>query len=323
MKDTINAELSETDRIDMDDLDNICKQLGDKGQKVLRNNKRSRDSKSITPKTRTKAAKKTKCNFANNQESSCEEDPSSLEQPWVSQLLKAISDLAMTNSKLQTMITNLNTDVQLLKETNIAKDGTIKQLEIAVAARDKVIESNEERIDKLERDALNDTVIFTSSALKSRNIEESVNYICNLTQILMEEFIAESYWRKFGKNGDQVMAKFNDHTRHIKDDFFERIRGNRSNNCYISEFLTPRNNAIFYEARKLKKANRNIHSVFTFRGQVYLKLSQNSDGILIRQVSDLRQYILPAPSSLTKLDHPQPNVRQRCLQALILAYPRR
>ena len=139
----------------------------------------------------------------------------------------------------------------------------------------------------------------------------------------MQEFITESYWRKFGQNGDQVMAKFNDHTRHIKDDFFERIRGNRSNNCYISEFFTPRNNAIFYEARKLKKANRNIHSVFTFRGQVYLKLSQNSDGILIRQVSDLRQYILPAPSSLTKLDHPQPNVHQRCLQALILAYPRR
>ena len=76
MKDTINAELSETDRIDMDDLDNISKQLGDKGQKVLRNNKRSRDSKSITPKTRTKAAKKTKRNFATNQESSSEEDSS-------------------------------------------------------------------------------------------------------------------------------------------------------------------------------------------------------------------------------------------------------
>ena len=59
-----------------------------------------------------------------------------MEQPWVSQLLKAISDLAMTNSKLETMITNLNTDVQLLKETNIAKDDTIKHLEIAVAARD-------------------------------------------------------------------------------------------------------------------------------------------------------------------------------------------
>ena len=104
------------------------------------------------------------------------------------------------------------------------------------------------------------------------------------------------------------MAKFNDHTRHIKDDFFERIRGNRSNNCYISEFFTPRNNAIFYEARKLKKANRNIHSVFTFRGQVYLKLSQNSDGILIRQVSDLRQYILPAPLQPNKV-RPSPTQR--------------
>ena len=52
--------------------------------------------------------------------------------------------------------------------------------------------------------------------------------------------------------------------------------------------LTPKNDEIHYEARKLKKAKK-VYSAYTCRGQVYVKSRHISEGVLIRELKELEK----------------------------------
>ena len=288
------------------DLDDIAKQLDTKGKQIINNKKRSR--KSITPKARNSSAKKIRLNKKSPlPDSSSEEtdehaadettaDEPTADAPWVQKLLNQMATLAISNEKV---ISHLTNEVQKLKEVITTKDEKIKVLEEKIISNEKTLSSYELRIDNLERAALNESIIITSPEFKSKTLEESVDYVSSVAQIPKDVFLQDSIWKRFGKNGDQLTAKFA--YEESKLEFFKCIREKRGQACYISEMLTPKNDQINYEARKLKKAKK-VYSVYTFRGQVYVKPNFFSEGVLIREMSELTKYqqLLPTQTPRPK-----------------------
>ena len=137
-------------------------------------------------------------------------------------------------------------------------------------------------------------MIITSPAFPSLNLSDCVKNLCSVSGVAMSEMVKCAEWKRFGQSGNQLLVRTV--FQKVKHDLFKGIRGKKSGNCFISELLTPKNDKIFYEARKHKSIHKNLHSVYTFKGEVYVKPFQDSDPFRISDTQDLRNF-LPPPAT--------------------------
>ena len=309
------------------ELDDMAKQLFDKGQTIIKQKKRKR-RKTISPKIRTGSARRVDKSVEPVAVESNVEEPKILglesaastpEAPWVNNLVAQFTSMAekltvALSQKMTTEITSLKNEFKStlsklsqeildLKKVITEKDETIDKLKVEIAARDETIKSLEVTTERLERNANDDYVIISSPHFESLNLDDCVKNMCRTFEIPVNDMEKNAEWRRFGQNGDQVLVRTVFHE--IKHRLFKKIRGKKSSNYFISELLTPRNDNIFYEARKHKSTHKNIYSVYTFRGQVFVKRSQTSDPVHIYDVQDLRKF-LPPPDT-DRQSHPRAN----------------
>ena len=302
MKDNTSTDNNDTT---VEFLDSLASQLNKRGNIIVKNQKRKR-----TPVKKVLKSKRGKL-IATDME----------DQPWLKKLIEEISTISARCERIEvasSKIEALSNEVQALKETLVIKDEKIEQLKSAVQARDDIISNHEIRIDKLEREALADQVIITSPHFENIDSEdEARNHISQVSNIHVGH-LAKTDMRRFGKDYNQVLIKTKN--PELTSELFRRIRKVRGRSTYISEVLTPRNNKIFYDARNLRKRNENkIHSVYTYKGQVYLKPEQDAPGILIERSEQLAEYetlseipLPPRQNCQTQRDNPQarPEVSQ-------------
>ena len=300
---------SETDpfsqEFDLDDTlhpDEMASQLNKKASNIINSRKRRRPSKRspiISPKIRNKAAKKVSI-------------APKVSVPSENQMLKQVMDkLEEMSTAMNSIRNDLNesvlnsaivaSEVQSLKELLGQKDAKIAELQTAVSRRDETIAALETRVDKVERDVNKNTVVLTSPHFKERSLQESMECVSQITGISADTLYDGSEWQKFGKKGDQVIV--NAFGTNMRMKLFKKIRSDTSRSCFISEFLTPKNNSIFYEARKQKRERqerrnpRNIHSVYTYMGQVFIRQAENSDPVLIRELGELEKFFPAGPAN--------------------------
>ena len=305
----------ETDREGIDELDVMAKQLHQKGKNIIKQNKRKRKntpSPKVHSNVRTKAAKKVEMSTTEESARIDESIPQiPTDSPWVNELVNKIYGMnstmtteisskmgLMVASEIKTLkndfnltINKLSEEVLQLKEIITQKDARIKRLEKSVSDRDEAMECLERRVDKLERESNDPYAIITSADFCNQNLHEKISHVSSLTNISMREFSEYgSEWKKFGDSDNKIIARLPDVD--IKNKVFRGIRGDRNNNCYISEYLTPKNDEIFYHARKFKgRHQKSIHSVFTFKGQVFIKVTEDSTPALISETSNLEKLI--------------------------------
>ena len=189
-------------------------------------------------------------------------------------------------------------EVQNLKVLLGKKDEKIAELQTAVSRRDETIAALETRVDKVERELNRNTVVLTSPHFKEKILQENMERVSRITGISADTLYNGSEWKKFGKNGDQVIV--NTFGTNMKTNLFKKLRNDARRSCFISEFLTPKNNSIFYEARKQNRERqerrdpRNIHSVL---GQVFVRQTDNSDPILIHELNELEEFFPAGPAN--------------------------
>ena len=298
---------SELDADEMlNELDQISKGLNTKANNIIKSRKRPRHSKTTPPisQKRKSSARNVNLNATKStvKEATAANDHSMAHEPWEQVML----EIKSMREDFQKTLKDLSSEVQMLKDAITQKDHTIKALKKHISARDDYILNLEERVDKLERDANDDTAIVSSPYFKSKTLIESVNIVSQATAIPMNDLKVDSYWRKFGENGDQLIVKF--YQNGLKNDLFKAVRGNRTNELFISEFLSAKNNDIHYAARQHKKTHKNIHSVFTYKGQVYVRATKTSTPVFIKRVYDLEKFLPESPHSST-LSSPPAHLR--------------
>ena len=174
-----------------------------------------------------------------------------------------------------------------MKQIILTKDKKIEELQSAITVRDEFIDTLEVRIDKLERESVEDMVIITSDNFKNKSLQDNQNEVIAATGIHPDDF-SEDTWRKFNSDGDQVLVKLA--YRNVKSKLFREIKGKRRKDIFISEYLTPQNEKIYFAAREMKRTYKNLHSIFTYQGQVHVRNFKNSNPTLIRKCSDLENF---------------------------------
>ena len=69
---------------------------------------------------------------------------------------------------------------------------------------------------------------------------------------------------------------------------FKAARTIRPHNLSINEFLTPKNAKLMYDLRKMKFEKKNLHSIFSLSGRVYVTYVEGGDKHEICNLSDVR-----------------------------------
>ena len=275
------------------EVDQIAEKLNKKAENIIKNRKRRRVS-NPSPRIHSTSAKNVKLPSVAG------------EQPTVNNMWSMVMEKFTTmTDEIRAMREDLNesltnsaivaNEVQNLKNLILKKDEAIEELQKSISTRDKTITSLEARVDQLERDAISDSMILTSSNFIGKDLEENRRHVSAITGLPVKDLEDRSEWTKFGQNGDQVIVKVQ--RSDIKATIFHEVRNRRQFQCYVSELLTPKNDALFYEARKFKKTHKNIHSVFTYKGQIYVRQTQNANPILIKQIQNLDRFL---PSTATR-----------------------
>ena len=92
-----------------------------------------------------------------------------------------------------------------------------------------------------------------------------------------------------GRSPGLVIVRFS--TRRARDLVYHartKLKSSREN-IYINEHLTERSSSLSKECRDLRKAHR-IHSTWTYNGTTYVKVTESSSKIVIKDSSDLAQF---------------------------------
>ena len=315
-QDSFSETESYTDNNHTNELDKVAKTLNHKASLLINaSRKRGRGTKKSSrvtpPKKRTKAVRKIKTPAENSSvpnEAPADSSPEppancstkspplpesrvpSKSEPSTGEILGVIVSMC---EEMKSMREDFQKSMTSLKNAISEKNNTIEQLKSTISERDEVIEALESRIDRIERDELADRVIISSPFFKSKSLRENLNYISYLTRTPAEDFEQRSTWTKFGTNDDQVMVRV-DYTD-VKDKLFREIRGKRTSNVYITELLTPKNNEIYHEARKIKKDHKTIQNVYTYKGLVHVRTSPDATPKIVRKVSQLSEFIPSRP----------------------------
>lgn len=87
--------------------------------------------------------------------------------------------------------------------------------------------------------------------------------------------------------------------RQVRNEFMKAAKNKkvqvRDARVYFNDHLTPTNDKIFYEARKLVKAKQ-IKAAWTYAGNIYVKRTESSDGVKIQHMNDLKPFQVPYAS---------------------------
>lgn len=221
------------------------------------------------------------------------------------------------DAKINAMQVDLTTKINELATSVDERFNTIHEKfeEHTVPVVEKLVrpftQAIETRIDKLEREALMLELIVTGFPLHpNENLELLVNRMCAVVGFENGIDGLSTYYRiSHNSNGNKqlnkqstisiksppIILKF--WTFDLKQHFFKRYLTKKSLNLvdfgfstsariYINESLTTYNQKLLLQAKQMQK-NKTIHQCHTYRGQVFIKVRDNSPNQCIFSMDDL------------------------------------
>ena len=212
-------------------------------------------------------------------------------------MLEIQADIKIMKPQIQTIKNDIQTldqkfSVRMdnLKSNVTQHEARIVKLETNV---DTLKTINSKQTDKYEfytkaKQAILFSSVIDSSATtffeKTRSILKSIG-----TPDQIVNFIDIS---KLGKNKNVALLSFQTIT--IKSALFRIIKDwnheEENERIYLNDFLTEKKLEIFKKLRKLR-AEKKIHSVYSFKNQIYIKVDKEGDSILIRSMDEINQHV--------------------------------
>jgi exosome complex exonuclease DIS3/RRP44 len=176
----------------------------------------------------------------------------------------------------------------------------VSELNKELSKKNKKIDDYEIRLLKLEEKNDNkkqvkreNELIMIGSGVKtdSPNLEESTaKFIKDVLEVPSAEHF--KYKKIVGKS--KSFIKIIVPSTKDKIALLQASRIKRPSNIFINESLTKQRQELLYNARKMKREAKNadntniFFSVFTFRGDIYIKKSKDGEKVLVKNIIDLQ-----------------------------------
>ena len=180
-------------------------------------------------------------------------------------------------------LTDVLTTVKNLEGENTALKATINE-------KDKVIQDLETRIVKLEQKERADKIIVTSAEIKNINDAHFHSGMSNLlsTKLKLAPAICAKFrYRKIGKNEDYKRALITVPDYFDRKAIFAAAKKNKPPGFFVNQALIESREKLFYEVRQIKRETEADFYVYTYAGNIFVKMTPTSDPVRINSVEDL------------------------------------
>ncbi len=193
-------------------------------------------------------------------------------------LVAKVDEISKELFKLAPKLIQQTSRVKSVERENIS-------LKNMLVKKNAKIEDLDQRLEVVDIQATSEFVILSGQSISSDG-SDLCSYVSDqISQVLhvgIEKIKCFSFQR-LGKNKNKVLVRIPDTEDRIE--LFRAARTIRSTNLFVNDFLTPVRQT-FFKLRK-QKHQRGLHSVFSFRGQIYIKKMRDGDMILIKSLNDL------------------------------------
>ena len=225
---------------------------------------------------------------------------SSSSNDLIEALNKNMQEMSLLREQISTITTQLSqvlNRVQAVENENVVLKTALQENENKIAALEQKLtqqEENKKRIDKMEinqqrtdREMRKKQLIIKGSALSYEADNLKTNTVEHLATVLKipKASLQCSNYKLFGKEGKAILI-----TVQCDEDrlaFFAAARKEKPSNISVNEFLTPDKAKLMYELRKMKYEKKNMRSVFSLGGRVYITYEENGDKFEINDLTDV------------------------------------
>ncbi len=194
-------------------------------------------------------------------------------------LVAKVDMMAKELFDLAPKLINLTNRVEKVDKENI-------ELKKSLTEKNVKIEDLEQRMEAVEIQARSEFVVLSGQNISSDgpNLRLRVSeQISQELHVSREKSKGFSYQR-LGKSKNKVLVRIQEPEDRIE--LFRAARTICPRNLFVNDFLTPARDKLFFDLRK-QKHQRGLHSVFSFRGQIYIKKTPDGDMILVKSLNDL------------------------------------
>ncbi|KAL7633849.1 UNVERIFIED_CONTAM: hypothetical protein RMT77_015805 [Armadillidium vulgare] len=191
-------------------------------------------------------------------------------------------------NSVQKKLDEISSQLKISNAKCVKNENDIRMLKEKINDKDKKIDELETRLDDLERRSRNDQILLTGGSLEDSAMNDA-DFVKNLISTTLG--INDHYSFKverFDKPKRVLLVHFSDVTFIPK--LFKTFRYVKPPHLYLNEYLTQKNALIAKELRLIKKTHSNIHSVFSFKGKVYVKLTKDGPKKLVSNMTDVNEY---------------------------------
>ncbi|KAL7638985.1 UNVERIFIED_CONTAM: hypothetical protein RMT77_001129 [Armadillidium vulgare] len=201
---------------------------------------------------------------------------------------KFFEELIKHMNSVQKKLDEISSQLKISNEKSVKNENDIKMLKEKINDKDKKIDVLETRLDDLERRSRNNQVLLTGGNLEDSAMNDA-DFVKNLisTTLGIDDYYSFKVER-IGKSKRVLLVHFSDVTFIPK--LFKTFRYVKPQHLYLNEYLTQKNALLAKELRSIKKTHGNIHSVFSFKGKVYVKLTKDGPKKLVSNMTDVNEY---------------------------------
>ena len=231
-----------------------------------------------------KSNKSKKINTKKSDDDSSQNEILTLLNKNFSEMEELRSTLKVVLSKIDELDKNNKILMQNMKDGKKEDEQRTKRLH-EYSEKISKIEENQERTDRTAR---NCQLIIKGSEFSYETENLKVNAINKLSSALHIplENLKRSDFKLFGKQKKCLLVTTKNNID--RSELFKAARTVKPANISINEFLTPKKAKLIFDLRKLKfEKKKNIHSIFSLSGKVYVTYSVKGDKYEINDVSDL------------------------------------
>lgn len=200
-------------------------------------------------------------------------------------------DLGSLSSKLNRLFSVMTVLVERVDDLEKRDRGHVEHLRL----HDKRICELESRLEESERRATLNKALLTYDNINSNSdsLKTDVSKFLTDKMKLSPAVMSGLVVSRFGKGDHTVLLEFSsvDCKREIfrsKKKLYNDENANYST-LFVNDFLTKNRSVILKKARDLKKERR-IHSAFSFDGNVYIKVHDGDEKMIVRDISVLLEF---------------------------------
>ena len=282
--------------------ENLFQLLGDINNFKMAYGVRSKTTKSFTPPAASSNVKTPKNKKGTKEDKPSDKDETILQGDFLEALNKNTYETSLLRQEigsLASQIAQLFGRVQHLEDENKTLKDNLRESDekiLALEARVAKLESSSDKVEKVaaiqernNKEMRKKQLIIKGSALSYNPDKLKEDTVSKLSEILKisPSSLKRSDYKLFGLQKKCILVTAQNTSDRAA--FFEAARTVKPKNLSVNEFLPPAQAILLYELRKMKFEQKNLSSVFSVGGKIYVTYEQGGEKYEIKTINDVRQ----------------------------------